>query len=154
VDPAEPEAAAPDHDVVMMLSEWRVVNGVTSPAMPMAGMEPNYFTVNGKAFPATETLNVKVGDRVRIRLMGIGQFVHPMHLHGAPFQVVATDGYTVPEAARLTKDTILVSPGERYDIEFVATEPGMWMLHCHIPHHITNDGAEPGGLMVMVNVSE
>ncbi|MGL4649026.1 MAG: multicopper oxidase domain-containing protein, partial [Caldilineaceae bacterium] len=154
VDPVEPEADAPDVDVVMMLSEWRVVNGDTTPAMPMAEMEPNYFTINGKAFPATEPINVKVGDKVRIRLMGIGQFVHPMHLHGVPFKIVATDGYPVPEAAQLTKDTILIAPGERYDIEFVATEPGMWMLHCHIPHHITNDGVEPGGLVVTVNVSE
>ena len=38
--------------------------------------------------------------------------------------------------------------------KFTATEPGAWMLHCHIPHHITNDGVEPGGLMLVVNVSE
>ena len=25
--------------------------------------------------------------------MGIGQFVHPMHLHGLPFKIVATDGF-------------------------------------------------------------
>lgn len=154
IDPRVPEADAPDVDVTMMLSEWRVVDGMTYPAMPLAGMEPNYFTINGKAFPDTEPINVKVGDKVRIRFMGIGQFSHPMHLHGMPFKVVATDGYPVPEGARLTKDTILVSPGERYDIEFTATTAGQWMLHCHIPHHITNDGVEPGGLVVMVNVSE
>jgi manganese oxidase len=149
-----PAADAPDVDITMMLSEWRVVDGQTYPAMPMAGMEPNFFTINGKAFPATGTIDVKKGDRVRIRFMGIGQFVHPMHLHGFPFQIVATDGYPVPEGARLTKDTVLVSPGERYDIEFVASETGQWMLHCHIPHHITNDGVEPGGLVVLINVTE
>ena len=50
------------------------------------------------------------------------------------------------------RDTVLVAPGERYDVEFVAVEPGMWMIHCHISHHTTNDGEEPGGLMMMVNV--
>jgi len=80
--------------------------------------------------------------------------VHPMHLHGLPFKVVATDGYPVPAAAQLTKDTLNVAPGERYDIEFIASEPGQWMLHCHILHHTTNDGAEPGGLMLMINVTE
>ena len=137
----------------MMLSEARVVDGETYPAMPMAGMEPNYFLINGKAFPATETISIKQGDRVRIRFMGIGQLVHPMHLHGMPFKIVATDGYPVPEAAQLTKDTVLVSPGERYDVEFIASEPGHWMLHCHILHHTTNDGAEPGGLMMMFDVA-
>lgn len=153
IDPAESESA-PDVDLSLMLSEWRVSNGETYAAMPMMGMEPNYFTINGKAFPATETVNVKVGQRVRLRVMAIGQFVHPMHLHGMPFKLVATDGYPVPEAAQLTKDTVSVAPGERYDIEFVATEPGQWMLHCHILHHATNDGDDPGGLMLIVNVTE
>jgi len=79
----------------------------------MGGMEPNYFTINGKAFPATETINVKKGQLVRLRLVGTGQFIHPMHLHGLPFKIVATDGHPVPEAAQLTKDTLSVAPGER-----------------------------------------
>lgn len=154
IDPAEPPADPPDVDQVLMLSEWRVVDGQTFAAMPMAEMEPNYFTINGKAFPATETINVKVGERVRLRIMGIGQFVHPMHLHGVPFRIVATDGHPVPAAAQLTKDTVNVAPGERYDVEFTAARPGQWMLHCHIPHHITNDGVEPGGLVLVINVTE
>lgn len=152
IDPAQPESPAPDVDVIMMLSEARVVDGQTYAAMPMAGAEPNYFLINGKAFPATETIPVKLGDRVRIRFMGIGQLVHPMHLHGMPFKIVATDGHPVPEAAQLTKDTVLVAPGERYDVEFIASEPGQWMLHCHILHHTTNDGVEPGGLMMVFDV--
>ena len=79
---------------------------------------------------------------------------HPMHLHGFPFKIVATDGHPVPEGAQLTKDTVSVAPGERYDIEFVATESGQWMLHCHILHHTTNENVEPGGLMLMINVAE
>ena len=137
-----------------MISEWLIKDGRTYAAMPMSEMEPNYFTLNGKAFPATETINVKLGQLVRLRFIGIGQFIHPMHLHGMPFRVVATDGHLVPEAALLTKDTISVAPGERYDIEFIASEPGQWMLHCHILHHTTNDNVEPGGLMLMINVNE
>lgn len=154
IDPKTPEANPPDLDLTLMLSEWLVRGELTYAAMPMSGMEPNYFTLNGKAFPATQTINVKTGQRVRLRLIGIGQFIHPMHLHGFPFKVVATDGHPVPEAAQLTKDTISVAPGERYDIEFTAAEPGHWMLHCHILHHTTNDNVEPGGLMLVVNVTK
>ena len=152
----EPKESVPDVDVdlTLMFSEWLIMNGQTFAAMPMSGMDPNYFTINGKAFPAAETIELKKGQRARIRLISIGQFVHPMHLHGVPFKIVATDGHPVPEAAQWTKDTVSVAPGERYDIEFTASEPGAWMLHCHIPHHITNDGVEPGGLMLVVNVSE
>lgn len=154
IEPKEPEANPPTVDKTLMISEWLVRDGLTYAAMPMSGMEPNYFTINGKAFPATETITVQKGDLVRLRFMGIGQFIHPMHLHGMPFKVVATDGYPVPEVAQLTKDTISVAPGERYDIEFLATEPGVWMLHCHILHHTTNDNVEPGGLMLVINVVE
>jgi FtsP/CotA-like multicopper oxidase with cupredoxin domain len=154
IDPREPQASPPAVDQVLMISESLQRDGHTYAAMPMSGMEPNFFTINGKAFPATEEITVKKGERVRLRLIGIGQLIHPMHLHGVPFKIVATDGHPVPEAVQLTKDTVSVAPGERYDIEFVATESGQWMLHCHILHHTTNDNVEPGGLMLMVNVIE
>lgn len=153
IDPAEPENDPPDVDTVLMLSEWLERDGLTYAAMPMMGMEPNYFTINGKAFPSTETIRVKVGQRVRLRFIGIGQFIHPMHLHGFPFKMIATDGHPVPEAAQLTKDTLSIAPGERYDIEFIAAESGKWMLHCHILHHTTNNNIEPGGLMMVVEVT-
>jgi FtsP/CotA-like multicopper oxidase with cupredoxin domain len=154
IDPKEPEANPPVVDKVLMISESRMTDGQTFAAMPMAGMEPNFFTINGKSFPATEEITVKKGDLVRLRLIGSGQFIHPMHIHGFPFKIVATDGHPVPETAQLTRDTVSVAPGERYDIEFVATETGQWMLHCHILHHTTNDNVEPGGLMLMINVVE
>jgi FtsP/CotA-like multicopper oxidase with cupredoxin domain len=143
-------------EAVLVLSEWTVHDGQTFPAMELAGMQPNYFTINGKAYPSTEPLKVKVGERVRLRFVGAGQFVHPMHLHGGPFEIVETDGNPVPPGARWRKDTILVGPGERYDVEFVAERPGRWLLHCHINHHITNDGREErggGGLTMIVEVS-
>ena len=154
IEPQTPEADPPAVDKTLMISEWLMRGGQTFAAMPMSGMEPNFFTINGKAFPNTETVTVKQGERVRLRFIGIGQFIHPMHLHGLPFKIVATDGHPVPEAAQLTKDTVSVAPGERYDIEFIATETGQWMLHCHILHHTTNDNVEPGGLMLMINVIE
>ena len=134
-----------DQEYTVQLGEWRVNDGKTLPAMELEGMLPNYFTINGKAFPATETIQAKVGDRILVRFVGTGQFVHPMHIHGGPFTIVATDGYPVPESAQLTKDTVLIGPGERYDVVWEAREPGTWLIHCHIAHHITNDGAEVGG---------
>lgn len=145
-----------DAEYTVMLGEWTIKDGQTYPSMDMEGALPNYFTINGHSYPATDTLNVKVGQRVLIRFIGSGQFIHPMHLHGQPFQIVATDGYPVPEAAQLTKDTVLVGPGERYDVAFTARAPGKWLLHCHINHHITNNGQEVdggGGLVMVVNVT-
>lgn len=145
-----------DDEYVLELGEWRVTDGQTFPAMDFDGMLPNYFTINGKSYPATETIRAKVGDRVLLRFIGTGQFIHPMHVHGGPFQIVATDGYPVPEAAQLTKDTVLVGPGERYDVIWTAQTPGKWLVHCHINHHITNNGAEAegaGGLTMVIAVT-
>lgn len=146
----------PDLDATLILGEWTVTATGNVPSMPMAGMEPNYFTINGKAWPETEPLQVKVGQRVRLRFVNAGQFVHPMHLHGQPFTIVATDGNPVPTTARWVKDTVLVGPGERYDVEFIARAPGDWLVHCHIAHHTMNDGVEVaggGGLMLVIRVS-
>src|SRR3990167_2169299 len=143
----------PDIDKVLMLNEWRILGEQTYPAMPATDMDANIFTINGKAFPDTEHITAKVGQRVRLRFIGAGQLIHPMHLHGFPFKIVATDGNDVPLSAQWTKDVISVAPGERYDVEFTPDRPGKWMLHCHITHHTTNFHKEPGGLMMIVNVT-
>jgi FtsP/CotA-like multicopper oxidase with cupredoxin domain len=139
------------------LSEARIENGQTFAAMPMSGMEANYFTFNGKSSPDTETIQAKQGDTVRIRLYNIGQLSHPIHLHGMAFKIVAIDGFAVPATQQLLMDTVSIAPGQRYDIEFVASEVGKWMLHCHISHHLTNgdNHAEgEGGMMTIIEVSE
>src|SRR3989338_8431089 len=41
----------PDINKVLMLNEWRVIAGQTYAAMPATGMDGNFFTINGKAFP-------------------------------------------------------------------------------------------------------
>jgi len=155
VDPKIPSANQPAVDVTWMLSEWRVgSDGQTYPAMPMMGGEPNYFTINGKSFPETAAIEVKKGQRVRVRLANVGQFTHPMHLHGMNFKIVAYDGVPLPAAQQIVRNTVPVNPGELVDIEFVADNVGTWLFHCHVLHHVTNDGAEPGGLVALVKVTE
>jgi FtsP/CotA-like multicopper oxidase with cupredoxin domain len=160
IDPADPSADAAydyDHEAVVQLQEWLERDGYTYPAMTMEGALPNYFTINGKSYPETETINMEVGEKLRIRFIGSNNnFVHPMHIHGGPFEIVEADGNPVSESARIQKDTVNVGPGERYDVIWEAREPGKWLLHCHIPHHTTNDNTEQGGgggLMMVINVT-
>ncbi len=155
IDPPKPVAAY-DKELVVQLQEWLVKDDYTFPAMPMDGMQPNYFTINGKAYPATERVQLQQGQRLLVRFIGSQSgFVHPMHIHGGPFTIVATDGQPVPEAAQLQKDTVNLGPGERYDVIWTAREPGLWLLHCHINHHTTNDNREEqgaGGLTLIIEV--
>jgi len=149
----EPWPVRYDVERTIMIGEWAhdVATGETRPPMEMEGSLPNFFTLNGKSFPATETIGVKRGDRVLLRLVGAGQFEHPMHLHGTDFRIVGKDGHPVAEP--LAADVVQVAPGERFDIAFTATEPGRWLFHCHIGHHLTNDGDDPGGLILVVDVA-
>lgn len=158
IDPKTP-AGQPAYDLeyTLQLQEWLEKEGYTYPAMLMDGALPNFFTINGKAYPATETIKMRVGQSVLLRFIGSNNnFIHPMHVHGGPFKIVATDGSPVPEAAQIEKDTVNVGPGERYDVVWTAREPGKWLIHCHIPHHVTNDNVEVqggGGLMMLIEVT-
>jgi hypothetical protein len=157
IDPARPDdTIAADHEYTIQLQEWLMREGLTYPAMPMDGGQPNYFTINGRAYPSTDTIRMKVGETLKVRFIGSNNgFIHPMHIHGGPFVVVARDGETLAPGARFKADTINVGPGQRYDVIWTALKAGKWMIHCHIPHHTTNNNTElhgGGGLMMHIEV--
>jgi FtsP/CotA-like multicopper oxidase with cupredoxin domain len=157
IDPANPaDEIKADHEYVIQLQEWLRREGLTYPAMPMDGAQPNYFTINGKAYPSTDTIRMKLGETLKVRFIGTNNgFIHPMHIHGGPFEVVARDGMTIAPSARYLADTVNVGPGQRYDVVWTARRPGKWLIHCHIPHHTSNNNAEVqggGGLMVVIDV--
>lgn len=94
---------------------------------------PLGYTLNGKSFPATQPIVMKLGQRLRIRYMNEGSIIHPMHLHGMVQQVIAKDGRRLVQPYLV--DTLNVAPGERYDVLVTASELGVWALHCHILSH-------------------
>jgi FtsP/CotA-like multicopper oxidase with cupredoxin domain len=157
VDPRSSSSVArTDLDYTLQLQEWTFKSGYTFPSMIMEGLLPNYFTINGKAYPSTDIVQMKVGQTIRLRFIGSNNnFIHPMHIHGGPFTVVARDGVTLAAGARFQADTLNVGPGQRYDVIWTARARGVWLIHCHIPHHITNDNVEVkggGGLTMAINV--
>jgi FtsP/CotA-like multicopper oxidase with cupredoxin domain len=99
-------------------------------AMPMSPEQMHelydVFTVNGKAGEAVPPLEVRQGERVRIRLINAGYQTHYLHLHGHRFRVTHTDGQPLPDRGELRDVLVAVAPGERYDLEFVADNPGAW----------------------------
>ncbi len=158
--PRDPTTAPPsaDYDIVVQLQEWLKREWLTYPAMLMEGGLPNFFTINGKAYPATERIRMRVNETLKVRFIGSSNnFIHPMHIHGGPFEVVAVDGNTLRPEARYLADTVNVGPGQRFDVIWTAHNPGKWLLHCHIPHHTENNGVEVeggGGLTMIIEVAE
>jgi len=111
------------------------------------------FLINGRAHESIPPIQVAEGERILLRLTNAGNLPHAIHTHGHSFKLVASDGNAIPPAAQLLKDTVLIGPGERYDLEIEATHPGVWMLHCHMENHADNgmmtlieyEGATPTG---------
>ena len=91
------------------------------------------LSLNGKSFPATEPIVVEEGDWFVVHYYNEGLQVHPMHLHQMPQLVFNKDGF--PLDSPRWEDTVNVAPGERYSVLVQATDPGVWVFHCHILTH-------------------
>ena len=134
--PKQPYDPPVDRDFVILLQEYAILPSNATPNS--MNMEFNWLTFNGKAGPATTPLLVRLGDRVRIRVINLGMDHHPIHLHGHTFVVTGSEGGRQPKTTWAPGNTVLVGVAQARDIEFVANNPGDWMLHCHLPHHMMN----------------
>src|SRR5436309_3830261 len=142
--PATPEAASAIHGDVEYTE--------------FTGMMGSFYTINGKSFPDTQPILVKHGQTVHVRLIGVDAIqMHPIHLHGHTFKVMAEDGHLLNQPVE--KDTVQVAPGETYDIVFNAwAAPGsIYPLHCHILSHLMNpgqSGEEMGGMIALIQYAK
>jgi FtsP/CotA-like multicopper oxidase with cupredoxin domain len=139
IHPRRAHAPRVDRDFGIVLQEWMILPNNTIPNT--LAMEFNWLTMNGKAGPATTPMLVKLGERVRIRLVNLGMDHHPIHLHGHQFYVTGTEGGRIRTTAVIPENTVLVGVAQARDIEFVANNEGDWHFHCHLPHHMMNQMA-------------
>jgi len=143
--PSVARAPRVDRDFVIMLQEYAILPNISIPNT--MNMEFNWLTFNGKAGPAITPLIVRLGDRVRVRLINLGMDHHPIHLHGHTFFITGTEGGPIPQTLWYPGNTVLVGVAQARDFEFVANNPGDWMLHCHMPHHMMNQMTSTVGPM-------
>jgi hypothetical protein len=137
IHPREAHSPSVDHDFGLIMQQFAILPQSTIPNS--VSEEFNFFTINGRSGPYLTPLVVRLGSRVRIRFMNLSAMDnHPMHLHGHTFWVTGTEGGRIPESAWIPTNNVLVSVGQSRDVEFVANNPGDWMLHCHILHHMMN----------------
>ncbi|MFI6763451.1 multicopper oxidase family protein [Micromonospora sp. NPDC050417] len=91
-------------------------------------------TVNGRGHPSIPDQLVAEGDVVRFTVVNRSLETHPWHLHGHPVLILSRDGQP-SSGSPLLMDTFDVRPGEVWEVVFRATNPGIWMNHCHnLPH--------------------
>ncbi|MDQ6886178.1 MAG: multicopper oxidase domain-containing protein [Gemmatimonadota bacterium] len=78
------------------------------------------------------------GDRVKLRFVNDPSashaMDHPIHLHGQRFLVLSRND--VPSDNLVWKDTAIIPAGETVDLLVDMSNPGRWMMHCHIAEHV------------------
>jgi len=150
----------PDHELVLtlevdslplaieqsMLYDWVYFNPVewtgTMPVMNWAttGAEIGWILRDPVTGAENDQIDwrFRVGDVVKIRIHNDrGAFhamQHPLHIHGQRFLVLKQNG--VPNDNLVWKDTVLLPTGSTTDILLELSNPGRWMVHCHIAEHL------------------
>ncbi|MEU2176780.1 multicopper oxidase family protein [Nocardia sp. NPDC019219] len=109
---------------------------------------PTYaHTVNGRGHPSIPDQLVAEGDIVGLTVVNRSRETHPWHLHGHAVLILSRDRQPAT-GSPLWVDTFDVRPGEVWEVVFRASNPGIWMNHCHnLPHahqgmmlHVRYDG--------------
>ncbi len=163
--------APPDHtleltletrDLPLALEQILQLETSYFPPVEWSGTMPmmDWLTTGAQAHwtlrdPATGRENMainwrfRVGDLVKIRLVNdrwtLHGMQHPIHLHGQRFLVLAQNGVANDNLA--WKDTVLVPVGSTADILVEMSNPGRWMMHCHIAEHLQS------GMMAVFEVN-
>ncbi|WP_336028181.1 copper resistance system multicopper oxidase [Acinetobacter pittii] len=114
-------------------------------------MERYIWTINGKKFSEAEPLQVKYGERIRLKFVNDSMMAHPMHLHGMFMQL--ENGQKAENLPN--KHTLIVPPGKTVTALLTADALGEWAIHCHLLYHMSagmmnklivaqvNDGQQP-----------
>jgi FtsP/CotA-like multicopper oxidase with cupredoxin domain len=118
----EPVSSQPDQNVPLLFESKFHGHG-----------DFDYWTINGKSFPKTDTLTLQEGKRYRLAMRNKSTDDHPVHLHRHTFEVTSLDGKPL---SGLRKDVIVVPANSTAAVDFVAANPGATLFHCHQQTHM------------------
>jgi FtsP/CotA-like multicopper oxidase with cupredoxin domain len=117
-------------------------------------MDWNWHTMNGRSGPYAAPLVCRHGERVRVRILDFSPMQHhPIHLHGHTFWITGHEGARIPKSAWIPRNTELIGIAQATDFEFIANNPGDWMFHCHMVHHMMNHMVKQVGPRIRKGVS-
>ncbi|MFB9459529.1 multicopper oxidase family protein [Streptomyces antimycoticus] len=95
--------------------------------MRLTGSMRRYdWAINGRPYDPAQRYPVRAGERVRISFINGTDMWHPMHLHGHTFGL--------PDGGP-RKDTTILRPHHKVNVDLDADNPGLWMVHCHNVYH-------------------
>jgi len=112
-------------------------------------MHPSFevVTINGKSYPYTEPLQYTAGDNIRWRVINPSFSEHPMHLHGAFYQVLSLGTFEKDTSYAVSDRQSVVTqnlrPGTSMMLEWTPEHAGRWLFHCHFHLHVSSDERIP-----------
>lgn len=95
-------------------------------------MERYFWTLNDQKVSEADPIRLKLGERVRLKLVNETMMEHPMHLHGVFVEL--QNGQAAAHAPR--KHTISVPPFQTVEAHLTFDEAGPWAFHCHLLLHM------------------
>ena len=107
----------------------------------------NVWTINGTPFSMSANqpvLDLRRGGRYRLRFRNATDDLHPMHLHRHTFEITRIAG---TPTAGVHKDVAMLGGYQSMEVDFVADQPGLSLMHCHQQIHMDY------GLMLLINSS-
>lgn len=144
-----------DHDFGLIFQNFFILPNASTADTTL--MDWNWHVINGRSGPFTTPMVVKHGERVRVRLLDFSpQQHHPIHFHGHTFWLTGTEGGRIPASAWIPRNNTLVGVAMAQDFEFIANNPGDWIFHCHMVHHMMNHMVRQIGPRIrsMMNLGE
>jgi FtsP/CotA-like multicopper oxidase with cupredoxin domain len=139
-----------DREYTLLLEDWVMMDGggvANTQRRPPMGMrrgmmrrrrssgpgrtpllEPVYdgYAINGRVYPEMNPLGVGKGDRVKLRILNASSAtIYDLCLAGHALTITHVDGNPIQP---VETDVLRIGMGERYDVEFVANNPGTWLL--------------------------
>nr|XP_012316270.1 hephaestin isoform X1 [Aotus nancymaae] len=86
--------------------------------------------INGKLYANLRGLTMYQGERVAWYMLAMGQDVdlHTIHFHAESFLYRNGENYRA--------DVVDLFPGTFEVVEMVASNPGTWLMHCHVTDHV------------------
>jgi FtsP/CotA-like multicopper oxidase with cupredoxin domain len=136
VDPAGPVAA----DRVFVINTMFAAADVIHPGFEVV-------SINGKSYPYTEPLEYMAGEHIRWRVINAGVAEHPMHLHGAFYDLLSLGAFDTDTAYRGGERQSVVTEnlrgGTTMMMEWMPEHAGRWLFHCHFQLHISTTARVP-----------
>lgn len=123
--------------------DFNKFNNIQNHSFTLTGSHENYNWAIEEKREILENLNVKVGDKIKVKIFNHTMMPHPMHLHGTFFKVNLSNS-----SNNLIKHTVNLDPMETIEIEFIIDEEGKWLFHCHNLFHMAS------GMMIIIEASK